>query len=87
LLLSAGGAVLAFAASSVGFALAFATVLRWPAPVSAAARLSPERVLEAIVGGVRFARHEPKLGVALVRVLAFVLFSSSFWAVAPLGAG
>src|SRR6266513_1182628 len=57
-LASAGGAALSFAASSIGFALAFLTVRTWPATLSTAAYLPTERVFAAIFGGIRYVRYD-----------------------------
>jgi predicted MFS family arabinose efflux permease len=81
---AAGGATLAFALCAVGFSIAFLLVLAWPATASTAPRLSPERVFEAVLAGVRFARNEPAMQVALRRVFIFVLAGTAYWSVVPL---
>jgi predicted MFS family arabinose efflux permease len=81
---AAGGATLSFALCAVGFSIAFLLVLAWPATASTAPRLSAERVFEAILAGVRFAKNEPAMQVALRRVFVFVLAGTAFWSVVPL---
>jgi predicted MFS family arabinose efflux permease len=81
---AAGGATLSFALCAVGFSIAFLLVLAWPATASTAPRLSAERVFEAILTGVRFAKNEPAMQVALRRVFVFVLAGTAYWSVVPL---
>jgi MFS family permease len=84
-LATAGGPALSFAVSAAGFAFVFFAVRTWPSASPATSHvLPPERVLAALVAGLRFARHEATLRAVVVRVLTFVLFATSFWAVAPL---
>ena len=80
----AGGETLSFALSAVGFSIAFLFVRASPATTLAAARLPAERVFEAVLAGVRFARNEPAMQVALRRVSLFVLAGTAYWAVVPL---
>jgi predicted MFS family arabinose efflux permease len=81
---AAGGSTLSFALSAVGFSIAFLLVRASPAKASAAARLSAERVFAAILAGIRFARNEPAMQVALRRVFVFMLAGTAYWAVVPL---
>lgn len=84
LLATTAGAALSYGVTALGFVIAFVAVFTWPATVPTARYLSLERVVSALIGGVRYARNEPTLRIALARVLSFVLFASAFWAVAPL---
>jgi predicted MFS family arabinose efflux permease len=43
----------------------------------------PERVMEAIAAGMRFARHSPSLQAVLVRAAVFIVPASGLWALLP----
>lgn len=47
-------------------------------------RLPPERLIGAIVVGIRHARYNTSLRATLVRATAFFLFASAYWALLPL---
>lgn len=81
---AAGGSTLSFALCAVGFSIAFLLVLAWPATASTAPRLSAEGIFQAVRAGVRFARNEPAMQVALRRVFVFVLAGTAYWSVVPL---
>jgi predicted MFS family arabinose efflux permease len=81
---AAGGSTLSFALCAVGFSIAFLLVLAWPATASTAPRLTAEGIFEALRAGVRFARNEPAMQVALRRVFVFVLAGTAYWSVVPL---
>jgi MFS family permease len=84
LLATAGGPVLAFAVNCAGFFFVWFAVRSWPVALAAESRLPSERVLSAIVAGLRYARFDANLRTVLFRVTAFVFFATGFWAVAPL---
>jgi predicted MFS family arabinose efflux permease len=72
-----------YALDAALFAATAAQVHRWR-PRAPAPRLPPERVLGAIVAGLRFARHAPALRAVLVRALALIAAASALWALLPL---
>jgi len=64
------------------FAVMTVQVARWrPAPEPSP--LPPERVLGAIVAGLRFARHAPALRSVLLRTGVFIAGASALWALLP----
>ena len=84
LLATAGGPTLAFAVNCAGFLFVWFAVRSWPSTAESESRLPPERVLSAIVAGLRYTRFDANLRTVLLRVTAFVFFATGFWAVAPL---
>ena len=46
--------------------------------------LPAERFGQAILAGLRYARHNPHLRATLVRAAGFFLFASAYWALLPL---
>lgn len=65
--------------------LAVIGALVWWRPSSErVATLPPERLVGAIVIGLRHARHNPELRATMVRAVAFFLFASAYWALLPL---
>ena len=46
--------------------------------------LPPERFLNAIRAGLRYARYNGPLSATLIRSIAFFLFASAYWALLPL---
>src|SRR5579883_621555 len=75
-----GGVFLLNAASFVGV-IAVLAAWRRPAPDGG---LPAERVLGAILAGVRYVRHAAPVRTVLVRTAAFVLSASGVWALLPL---
>jgi len=59
-------------------------LLWWRPGSKGAASLPPERLLSAIVIGLRHARYNPDLRATLVRAVAFFFFASAYWALLPL---
>jgi MFS family permease len=56
----------------------------WRSPQHSGARLPAERLGNAIVIGLRYARHNPHLRATLMRAVGFFLFGSAYWALLPL---
>jgi predicted MFS family arabinose efflux permease len=56
----------------------------WRSPQKVGARLPAERISDAIVAGIRYARHNTHLRATLMRAVGFFLFASSYWALLPL---
>src|SRR5581483_10935245 len=75
-----GGVFLLNAASFVGV-IAVLAAWRRPAPDGG---LPAERVVGAILAGVRYVRHAAPVRTVLVRTAAFVLSASGIWALLPL---
>lgn len=82
-LLSLGGPTVTFAMNAVGFLGIFLLLRQWPG-VTSAQQLPAERVLAALVTGVRYVLFDRKLQVALIRCAAFMLFAAAFWAMTPI---
>lgn len=76
------GSAPVYAFNAAMFAVVVALVLRWRPPPAAPA-LPPERVLGAVVAGLRFARRAPALRSVLVRAAAFIVCASGLWALLP----
>ncbi|MDC0723641.1 MFS transporter [Nannocystis bainbridge] len=74
------GAVYAFNACL--FTLVVVQVLRWR-PERERPPQSPERVVGAIVAGLRFAGHAPVLRAVIARAGAFIVCGSALWALLP----
>jgi predicted MFS family arabinose efflux permease len=59
--------------------------LLWWRPKTASGTILPaERFGQAILVGLRYARHNPHLRATLVRAAGFFLFASAYWALLPL---
>jgi MFS family permease len=56
----------------------------WRSPQASGPRLPAERVRNAIVTGLRYARHNQHLRATLMRAIGFFLFGSAYWALLPL---
>ena len=56
----------------------------WRAPRTTTSHLPLERFTNAMITGVRHARHNRHLRATLVRAFAFFLFASAYWALLPL---
>jgi MFS family permease len=56
----------------------------WRSPQKSGPRLPAERVSNAIVTGIRYARHNPHLRATLMRGVGFFLVGSAYWALLPL---
>ena len=65
--------------------LAIVGALLWWRPTRGPRTLLPaERFGQAILAGLRYARHNPHLRATLVRAAGFFLFASAYWALLPL---
>jgi len=82
--ISAYGVVAPFWANAVANLAIVGSLLWWrPAP----ARVTPlpaERFGQAILGGLRYARHNLHLRATMMRAAGFFLFASAYWALLPL---
>jgi len=78
-----GGASLAFSAFAASFSVSIATLLLWRRPRNHSA-LPREDLIGAMRAGMRFAQHTPAMRAAMVRAVAYFLFSSAPWALLPL---
>jgi MFS family permease/quinol monooxygenase YgiN len=58
--------------------------LLWWRPAGKARTLPAERFGQAILAGLRYARHNSHLRATLVRAAGFFLFASAYWALLPL---
>ncbi|AKT41672.1 MFS transporter [Chondromyces crocatus] len=69
--------------NALAFSVVVFQVVRWKQqrPTS---HLPPERVVGAIIAGLRFARRAPALQSVLLRSGAFILAGSALWALLPL---
>ncbi len=56
----------------------------WRTPQKSGPRLPAERMRNAIVAGIRYARHNNHLRATLMRAVGFFLFGSAYWALLPL---
>jgi MFS family permease len=56
----------------------------WRSPQRSVASLPAERVSNAIVTGIRYARYNSHLRATLMRAVGFFLFGSAYWALLPL---
>jgi MFS family permease len=59
-------------------------LLWWRSPRTLTSRLPLERFSNAMIIGIRHARHNRHLRSTLVRAFAFFLFASAYWALLPL---
>ncbi len=65
--------------------LAIVGSLLWWRPAKRSGTLLPaERFGQAILAGLRYARHNPHLRATLIRAAGFFLFASAYWALLPL---
>jgi predicted MFS family arabinose efflux permease len=84
LTISAYGIVAPFwinAASNLGI---LASLLWWRPRTRAGTLLPAERFGQAILAGLRYARHNRHLRATLARAAGFFLFASAYWALLPL---
>lgn len=84
LLAMAGGPTMSFAVSCAGFLFVWFAIRSWPTTAAVSAKLPSERVVNAVLAGLRFARFDANLRKVIIRVVAFIFFATGFWAVAPL---
>jgi Transmembrane secretion effector len=84
LIISGWGIVAPFwinAASNLGIV---GSLLWWRPRTRAGTLLPAERFGQAILAGLRYARHNQHLRATLVRAAGFFLFASAYWALLPL---
>ncbi|MFT0876101.1 MFS transporter [Rhodopseudomonas sp. G2_2311] len=61
-----------------------AALIWWRPAHPRSGTLPPERLIEALITGIRHARHNTELRATLVRAVAFFFFASAYWALLPL---
>jgi MFS family permease/quinol monooxygenase YgiN len=79
------GAGPVFLLNAASFLAVMAVLLRWRRVASPSAAPA-ERIWGAIRAGVRYVRHSPDMRALTARVLAFVIPTSAYWALLPVGA-
>jgi MFS family permease/quinol monooxygenase YgiN len=83
-MISAWGIVAPFWANAISN-LAIVGSLLWWRPAKRPGTLLPaERFGQAVLAGLRYARHNSHLRATLVRAAGFFLFASAYWALLPL---
>jgi MFS family permease len=82
LVVAAAGPGAAFLLNAASFAGVIAVLYRWRRPVRHST-LPAERMMGAILAGLRYVRHAPDLRSVLVRSGAFILSGSALWALLP----
>lgn len=82
---AAAGPGAVFLINAVSFLAVVWVILRWERPVehAAADELPPERVIDAIQSGGRYAWHAAELRAVMVRTAACVIAGSALWALIP----
>lgn len=72
-----------FVCNALSFIFIIVVLARWKRtpPV---ALLPPERFLNAIATGLRYARHSPPLQATIIRSISFYFFASVMWSLLPL---
>jgi predicted MFS family arabinose efflux permease len=83
MMISASGIVAPFWANAVAN-LAIVGSLLWWRPPQGKTRLPAERFGQAILAGLRYARHNLHLRATMMRAAGFFLFTSAYWALLPL---
>ncbi len=71
-----------YACNAVMFTVVVVQVLRWQ-QTSPPVKAPPERVIGAVLAGLRFARRAPALRAVLMRSAAFIVCGSALWALLP----
>lgn len=69
---------------ALSYLVAAAGVLWWRAGQASDSQAPPERVVSAMISGLRFARHSQAARSTLCRAVAFFFFASAYWALLPL---
>ncbi len=83
--ISAYGIVAPFWANAIANLAVVGALLWWRRPRAGRGTLLPaERFGQAILAGLRYARHNLHLRATLVRAAGFFLFASAYWALLPL---
>lgn len=81
-IVAAAGVVFAFAINAVAYVPMIAAFLLWRRPASADG-LPRERLVSAMINGVRYVAEAPGIQTVLVRALAFGIGASAIWALLP----
>lgn len=81
-LVAAAGAGAAFLLNAASFLGVLVVALCWRREARKSA-LPGERLSEALWGGLRYVRHEPRLRAVIVRCAVFVACGSGLWALLP----
>jgi MFS family permease len=84
LMISAYGVVAPFWASALANLAIVGSLLWWRPRRGTRTLLPAERFGQAILAGLRYARHNPHLRATMVRAAGFFLFTSAYWALLPL---
>ena len=82
--ISAYGIVAPFWASAAANLAIVGSLLWWRPPRGRGTLLPAERFGQAILAGLRYARHNLHLRATLIRSAGFFLFASAYWALLPL---
>lgn len=84
LLIAQVGMAMPFLLNALSFLAILGALWWWPGETNPPTRLPAERVLPAMMAGLRYARSCPALLWVLLRAAAFFLFASAYWAMLPL---
>jgi hypothetical protein len=82
--IAAYGIVAPFWLNAVSNLAIVGSLLWWRPARRSGTRLPPERFGQAILAGLRYARHNRHLRATLIRATGFFLFASAYWALLPL---
>jgi MFS family permease len=82
--ISAYGIVAPFWINALSNLAIVGSLLWWRPAKRSGTRLPAERFGQAILAGLRYARHNPHLRATLIRAAGFFLFASAYWALLPL---
>ena len=82
--ISAYGVVAPFWANAIANLAIVGSLLWWRPRRGAVTLLPAERFGQAILAGLRYARHNLHLRATMVRAAGFFLFTSAYWALLPL---
>ncbi len=83
-LIAAVGLYAPFLINALSFIGIIAALWLWRGEMHGDSRLPPERVLPAMVAGLRYARRSRPLQRTILRAVAFFVFASAYWAMLPL---
>lgn len=83
LIVAAAGPRAAFLINALSYGTLIAVLLAWR-PERPASDLPPERMRQAIVTGLRYARRSPPIRIVVARSVAFGFLGSAVWALLPL---
>jgi predicted MFS family arabinose efflux permease len=84
LVISAYGVVAPFWANALANLAIVGSLLWWRPRQGARTLLPAERFGQAVLAGLRYARHNQHLRATMVRAAGFFLFTSAYWALLPL---